>query len=66
MGWPTDDPEPYFANRGFPLLVIRDASTGDYTADILAAGQEPLRGCALLVRRVRGGSSGERRPSLAR
>jgi hypothetical protein len=34
--WPIEDPEAYFARRGFSLLVVNDAVHGDYSADILS------------------------------
>lgn len=37
MPWPTDDPEKYFADRGFVLFVIKDATEADYSADLLSS-----------------------------
>ena len=37
MPWPTDDPEKYFADRGFVLFVVKDATEADYSADLLLA-----------------------------
>ena len=37
MPWPTDEPDAYFAARGFALFVVEDATKGDYSADLLSA-----------------------------
>ena len=37
MPWPTEDPQSYFAERGFALFVVKDATHGDYSADLLSA-----------------------------
>jgi hypothetical protein len=48
MPWPSDDPETYFANRGWSLAVRRDREHGDYSADLTfdeTGGLERRYGC---------------------
>jgi hypothetical protein len=53
--WPTDDPETYFAKRGYSLLVVQDPVHGDFSADILTAD----RGRCVIARYSSGESEAE-------
>jgi len=52
MAWPTDDPDAYFASRGFALAVYEDAIEGDWSADLLSGDRERM-----LQRRYGSGAS---------
>jgi hypothetical protein len=36
MPWPTEDPEAYFAERGFALHMHEDPDDGDWAADLVS------------------------------